>query len=67
MVKFKEQMADPLMFVEQRNSYMQLKQCHKNWERKIEIAELEAKKARAILKRHGAWMEGSTHNELAQN
>jgi len=67
MVKFKEQMADPLMFVEQRNSYMQLKQCHKNWERKIEIAELEAKKARAILKRHGAWAESNANMEVEQN
>lgn len=32
---------------------MQLKQCHKNWVRKIEIAELEGKKAKAILKKHG--------------
>lgn len=53
IVKFKGDMADPLMFVDQRNSYMQLKQCHKNWLRKIEIAELEGKKARAILKKHG--------------
>lgn len=53
MVKFKEDMADPLQFVDQRNNYMQLKQCHKNWLRKIEIAELEGKKARAILKKHG--------------
>lgn len=53
IAKFKGEMADPLMFVDQRNSYMQLKQCHRNWVRKIEIAELEGKKAKAILKKHG--------------
>lgn len=53
--KFKGEngMADPLMFVDQRNSYVQLKQMHKNWLRKIEIAELDGRKAKAILKKHG--------------
>jgi hypothetical protein len=45
---------------------MQLKQCHKNWERKIEIAELEARKARAILKKHGGWMEASNGGNNAE-
>jgi hypothetical protein len=53
MVKEKNSKIDPLSYVDQRNSHMQLKQCHKNWLRKIEIAELEANKARKILKKHG--------------
>ena len=55
-LKYKEEMADPLRFVDQRNNFNQLKQCKRNWVRKIEIAELEANKAKAILRRHGrAW------------
>jgi len=49
----KEDMSNPIMFVDQCNSYMKLKQCHKNWNRKIEIAELEGNKAKKILKQHG--------------
>lgn len=43
---------------------MKLKQMHKNWQRKIEIAELEGKKARAILKKHGVvWQDEPTGDE----
>jgi hypothetical protein len=43
---------------------LQLKQCHKNWQRKIEIAELEGKKAKAILKKHGiAWNDNEMEGE----
>ena len=44
-------MADPLDFVQQKNQGQVYARMKANWERKIEIAELEAKKARAILKR----------------
>ena len=53
-------MADPLTFVQQKNSCQVLRRMKSNWERKIEIAELEAKKARAVLKRRdqAAMMSG---------
>lgn len=43
-------MPNPLKFVNQKNDEMKLVKKVKNWERKIEIAELEAKRARAVLK-----------------
>ena len=46
-----KEMADPLDFVQQKNQGTVYARMKANWERKIEIAELEAKKARAILKR----------------
>jgi hypothetical protein len=42
--------ADPIKFIIEKNKVMELQKSVKNWVRKIEIAELEAKKARAILK-----------------
>lgn len=48
--KYKDQ-PKPLMFAEQKNTAVDMRAVLKNWERKIEISELEAKKARAILKR----------------
>jgi hypothetical protein len=42
--------ADPIKFITEKNKVMELRKSEKNWLRKIEIAELEAKKARAILK-----------------
>ena len=44
-------MADTLDFVQQKNQGQVYQRMKANWERKIEIAELEAKKARAILKK----------------
>ena len=52
-MKFKEEKKNPIEFVEQCSKYMKRKHQHKNWQRKIEIAELEGKKARAILKKNG--------------
>ena len=43
-------MPDPIKFVSQKNDASELKNCVKNWERKIEIAEVAAKKAKQILK-----------------
>lgn len=50
-------MPDPLKFVEQKNIAVDLKNSVKNWERKIEIAEVAAKKARAILKQNGEMVD----------
>ena len=46
-------MPDPLKFVDQKNTAVDLKNSVKNWERKIEIAEVAAKKARGILRQNG--------------
>ena len=46
-------MPDPLKFVDQKNTSVDLKTSVKNWERKIEIAEVAAKKARGILRLTG--------------
>lgn len=46
-------MPDPLMYVKQKNLAVERKVSCKNWERKIEIAEIAAKKARQILKDAG--------------
>lgn len=43
-------MPDPLKFVDQKNTAVDLRNSVKNWERKIEIAEVAAKKARGILR-----------------
>lgn len=50
-------MPDPLKFVEQKNAAVDLKTCLKNWERKIEIAEVAAKKSKAIIKNSGGHVE----------
>lgn len=46
-------MPDPLKFVDQKNMAVDLKNSVKNWERKIEIAEVAAKKARGVLRTNG--------------
>ena len=38
--------ADPIKFITEQNKGMELRKSEKNWLRKSEIAELEAKKAR---------------------
>ena len=50
-------MPDPLKFVDQKNTAVDLKNSVKNWERKIEIAEVAAKKARVILRQTGEHVE----------
>lgn len=52
-----QNMPDPLKFVEQKNIAVDLKTSVKNWDRKIEIAEVAAKKARAIIKSAGEYVE----------
>lgn len=46
MEKMRDKMADPFKFVEQKNAYSDLENDIKNWNRKIEIAEVAAKRAR---------------------
>ena len=45
-------MPEPLNFVKQRNDCVKEARENKDWKRKIEIAEFEAKKARAILRKN---------------
>jgi len=49
-------MPDPLKYVEQKNVVVELKTCVKNWQRKIEIAEVAAKKAKTIIKSEGGYI-----------
>ena len=51
-----ENMPNPIKFVEQKNQCQELKNCVKNWERKIEIAEVAAKKARAVIRQSGGYV-----------
>ena len=44
-------MPDPLAFVKQKNEVIKERRTNKDWNRKIEIAEFEAKKARAVLRK----------------
>jgi len=64
IVKYKDDTTDPIEFVDKCSSLMTLKKFHRNWIRKIEIAELEGKKARALLKKHGqVWHDEPTDEE----
>ena len=49
-------MPDPLDYVKQKNLANEFKICVKNQERKIEIAEVAAKKAKAIIKNSGGFV-----------
>jgi hypothetical protein len=49
-------MADPFKFVEQKNTNRELENCIKNWERKIEIAEVAAKRARQVIRQNGGYI-----------
>lgn len=50
-------MPDPIKFVEQKNETQELINCVKNKERKIEIAEVAAKKAKVIIRQHGGFVD----------
>ena len=50
-------MPDPLKFIDKKNEAVNKKDTVKNWERKIEIAEVAAKKARGILRQVGEQVE----------
>ncbi len=50
-------MPDPLKFIDKKNEAVNKKDTVKNWERKIEIAEVAAKKARVILRQVGEHVE----------
>ena len=43
-------MPDPFKFVEQLNTHKDLENMIKNWERKIEIAEVAAKRAKIVIR-----------------
>ena len=49
-------MPNPIKFVEQKNQCQDLFNQVKNWERKIEIAEVAAKKAKAIIRQSGGYI-----------
>lgn len=49
-------MADPFKFVEQKNHNQELVNRIKQWERKIEIAEVSAKQARTIIRQNGGYI-----------
>lgn len=49
-------MADPFKFVEQKNENRELDNRIKQWERKIEIAEVAAKQARMTIRQHGGYI-----------
>ena len=51
LVQHQKDMPEPLNFVKQRNDCVKEARENKDWKRKIEIAEFEAKKARAILRK----------------
>lgn len=57
-------MPDPLKFVNQKNVASELKTCMKNWERKIEITEIAAKKAKNIIKNSGGYAEDVIKPEI---
>lgn len=50
-------MPNPVEFVEQKNQYSELKNCVKNWSRKIEIAEVAHKKARQVIRQNGGYID----------
>ena len=52
LMQNKKDMPEPLNFVKQRNDCVKEARENKDWKRKIEIAEFEAKKARAIIRKH---------------
>jgi len=60
-------MPDPLKFVDQKNTSVDLKNSVKNWERKIEIAEVAGKKARTILRQTGEHVDEIVRPEFLLN
>ena len=48
-----KEMPNPTKFVEQKNMAIEMKTQVKNWERKLEIAEVAFKKAKTILRNVG--------------
>lgn len=50
-------MPNPTKFVEQKNQCQELKNCVKNWTRKIEIAEVAHKKARQVIRQSGGYID----------
>ena len=57
-------MPDPFKFVEQKNRNQELDNAVKNWERKIEIAEVAAKKARQVIRQNGGYIDMGMQYEM---
>jgi len=49
-------MPNPIKFVEQKNQAQELINCVKNWERKIEIAQVAARKASMVIRNSGGFI-----------
>lgn len=60
-------MPVPIKFVEQKNLAVELKNCVKNWDRKIEIAEVAAKKAKTILRNTGEQVDEVQRPEFSES
>jgi hypothetical protein len=58
------EMPNPIKFVEQKNETQELINCVKNKERKIEIAEVAAKRARAIIRKNGGYVDNGDHEGM---
>jgi hypothetical protein len=56
-------MPDPTKFVEQNNQAQILKCTVKNWDRKIKIAEIAAKKAKTIFNQNGRYMDNQIEDQ----
>lgn len=62
-----DNMPNPIKFVEQKNQWAELRNCVKNWERKIEIAEVAAKKARATIRQAGGYIDDGGMDNIDYN
>ena len=51
-------MPDPIKFVDQKIEQTKMMKDMKNWQRKIEIAEVAAKKAKATIRLHEHELQG---------
>jgi len=63
LVQNRKDMPEPLTFVKQRNDCVKEARENKDWKRKIEIAEFEAKKARAIIRKTRQAHQGDFGNQ----
>ena len=59
-------MPNPIKFVEQKNQCQELVNCVKNWERKIEIAEVAAKKASQVIRNNGGFINQMNMGDMGE-
>ena len=57
-------MPDPFKFVEQKIKAAELEKVRDNWKRKIEIAAVAAKKARAVIRANDNYINDLDINEV---